>query len=317
MESGIYSITCKTTEKLYIGCASYIRKRFGNHKDELRANRHGNNYLQKAWNKYGENDFKFERIEICEKDELFIREHYWCMLLKVHDKKIGYNIEPTDPNRKHGRSEETKRKISISHKGRKKSPEAIKKVADALRGRKQSLEQRQRQSERSKGKSRPMFSDKWKENIKIGHSKNPVIQLNKNGEFIKDWISASEAGRSLGIAFHAIYKVCNYCKNYNTAGGFKWRYKDEDKYKEKELRKIQPRVKFTEEEKRQKQREYRNSHKAHTREYRENNRDRIKEWSKEWRNANPEKVKQNHRNYYKRKVLKLNGKVHVKEIIEL
>lgn len=52
----------------------------------------------------------------------------------------------------------------------------------------------------------------------------PIIQLTKSGEFIKEWPSATEAGRQLGIIRTSI---CNCLKGYSkSAGGYIWKYKE-------------------------------------------------------------------------------------------
>ena len=52
----------------------------------------------------------------------------------------------------------------------------------------------------------------------------PILQLTKDGEFIKEWQSAMEAQRQLGIGHSSI---CRCCKGrLKSAGGFVWRYKD-------------------------------------------------------------------------------------------
>ena len=51
----------------------------------------------------------------------------------------------------------------------------------------------------------------------------PILQFTKDGEFMKEWSSACEAQRQLGISQSSI---CQCCKGrYNSAGGFVWRYK--------------------------------------------------------------------------------------------
>ena len=48
----------------------------------------------------------------------------------------------------------------------------------------------------------------------------PILQFTKSGEFVKEWPSASEAGRKLGISH-----ICNCLKGrLKSAGGFVWRY---------------------------------------------------------------------------------------------
>ena len=51
----------------------------------------------------------------------------------------------------------------------------------------------------------------------------PILQLTKDGEFIKEWPSAYEAQRQLGILQS---NICDCLKGRNkSAGGFVWRYK--------------------------------------------------------------------------------------------
>ena len=60
------------------------------------------------------------------------------------------------------------------------------------------------------------------ERIKIKLSK-PVLQFDLNGKFIKEWLSASEAARQLGLLQDKINLCCNGKRN--TTGGYIWKYK--------------------------------------------------------------------------------------------
>ncbi len=61
---GIYKITCKINNKVYIGSTEVcFKQRFKKHKQKLRNNYHENDYLQKSWSKYGEDNFVFEILE--------------------------------------------------------------------------------------------------------------------------------------------------------------------------------------------------------------------------------------------------------------
>lgn len=92
--SGIYKITNRTTKKIYIGSATNFCRRWSAHYSLLRRNKHENEYLQNAWNKYGENDFVFEILEYVEdKKELLSREQYWLDFTRCYDRKIGFNID--------------------------------------------------------------------------------------------------------------------------------------------------------------------------------------------------------------------------------
>lgn len=56
----IYRILCIPTGKSYIGQTIDINRRKHEHFSTLRRNKHENPKLQKAWNKYGEENFSFE-----------------------------------------------------------------------------------------------------------------------------------------------------------------------------------------------------------------------------------------------------------------
>jgi len=74
----IYKITNKTTNDFYIGSAINFKNRKWNHISSLRKNKHKNKFVQNSWNKYGEDAFIFEIIEVVDKKEsLIIREQYW------------------------------------------------------------------------------------------------------------------------------------------------------------------------------------------------------------------------------------------------
>jgi group I intron endonuclease len=119
--SGIYKITSTASGKIYVGCASNVRTRINGHLYDLRREKHNNNYLQRAWLKYGEENFVFEIIEKCSVNDLHAREHYWVNELNCLDKSIGYNIKPTDPNGCSIQSEETKEKLRQANTGKKPS----------------------------------------------------------------------------------------------------------------------------------------------------------------------------------------------------
>lgn len=88
---GVYKITNKVNGKFYIGSSNDIKYRWSQHKTQLKKRTHGNPYLQNAWNKYGENNFIFEIIEICSPNIQFEREQYYLNTLKPFE-EYGYNI---------------------------------------------------------------------------------------------------------------------------------------------------------------------------------------------------------------------------------
>ena len=119
--SGIYQIVNKVTQKRYIGQSLNIQSRWRGHRYDLRYNKHPNDYLQKAWNKYGEINFEFTVLQYCSKDLCSFYEDYWVKVLKTEDDEFGYNLKPTDPNGSYIHSLETIEKIRLAHKGKRPS----------------------------------------------------------------------------------------------------------------------------------------------------------------------------------------------------
>lgn len=95
---GVYKITNLLNNKCYIGSAKNIEKRIKYaHKGSLNKNKHWNEHLQNAWNKYGESNFIFETIEeVNNLDILNDREQYWIDYYKSQDREYGYNIARAD-----------------------------------------------------------------------------------------------------------------------------------------------------------------------------------------------------------------------------
>ena len=92
---GIYKIENKVNGKCYIGQSINIKRRWEIHRSELKNNTHYNQYLQKAWNKYGENNFNFSIIEECDHNKLDEREMFWVKQYNSYANAVnsnGYNL---------------------------------------------------------------------------------------------------------------------------------------------------------------------------------------------------------------------------------
>lgn len=125
------------------------------------------------------------------------------------------------------RSEETKKKISDSLKGK----------SYGMLGKHHSEEAKQKMSESKKGKytgdKNPNYGNhklKGKytgENSPSYGSGKAVVQLTKNDDFVAEYISSYEAQAVTGINRGGITQVCNHVNNRKIAGGFHWMFKDD------------------------------------------------------------------------------------------
>ena len=121
MTCGIYKIKNIGDEKVYIGHSLNIEYRWRKHVEALKAKRHENIHLQRAWDKHGKDNFIFEKIEVCRENELKDREQYWMDYYKCYNHDKGYNICPTADQTI--LAEETKHKMSLMAKKRLENPE--------------------------------------------------------------------------------------------------------------------------------------------------------------------------------------------------
>lgn len=113
---GIYKITNTINNKVYIGQTIDIDCRWKRHKNLLNNNKHINTHLQNSWNKYGEDNFKFEVIKECENNnELNKFERYYIEKYKSNNQKYGYNL--TNGGEGYALNESVKNKISKSKRG--------------------------------------------------------------------------------------------------------------------------------------------------------------------------------------------------------
>ena len=177
--AGIYKITCKLNNKIYIGKTTNIQKRLCRHKLNSMKDK-GSNYFQNATIKYGWDSFEVEVLEVVEnfdkeKDNnaLLERESQYIELYDATDKTKGYNLCKYSNDRtgmrgfKHseeskekmrqariGRiiSEEEKERLRTINIGRTLTDEHKNKIRQGNLGKIVSDETRKKLSESSKGK---------------------------------------------------------------------------------------------------------------------------------------------------------------------
>ena len=148
VSSGIYEIRNRGNGKCYVGSAVNIIRRWRDHLTRLRCGRHGNQHLQRAFDKYGEPAFGFSVLEhIEDTSQLIPREQHFLDTLSPE-----YNISPTAGSPLGiRRTEEVRARASAAHKGVKLSEAHCRAIGKASKGRSVSPETRAKLSEALRG----------------------------------------------------------------------------------------------------------------------------------------------------------------------
>ena len=150
MKTGVYKITNLVNGKVYIGASKRIEDRWRDHKKRI------NSPIHSDLETYGLDNFKFEVLLECPETMLAQWERDMICLYDSDDPEKGYNSPKDRPyslkrneslkGRPHASfSEETKRKMSESHKGKPAwnkdkygspfSEEHKRKISEELKGR--------------------------------------------------------------------------------------------------------------------------------------------------------------------------------------
>jgi group I intron endonuclease len=254
---GIYKITNLINGKTYIGQTDRLNYREREHFYRLENNTHHNEHLQRAFLKYGKNNFKFEIIE--ETEDLDNREIFWINEHGGINSDLNYNLK--DPlNKKwseyvkikHGKQmlgednpnfgrkwtqeqkdTASKKKLGISLEellGEEKAKLAKENMRKGQLGRNHSDEVKDKIRKANEGENNPAYG---KGERQVGE-KNPmwgkksknrkkVLQFSKEGEFIKEYECLHNVVDD-GFNFGNVGSVCN--RKAKSAGGFIWKFKE-------------------------------------------------------------------------------------------
>jgi group I intron endonuclease len=211
---GIYKIT-NPNGKIYIGQSINIERRWKKYKDWIN---HNQPKIFRSIKKHGIENHKFEIIEECDIFILDERELYW---KQYYLDILGWNnmlfCQLNDGNGGF-RSEETKRKISESNKGRIFSEESKLKMKISRNKRNISKETGQKISQSKKGiRIDSIFTPERNNKLK-----KPVVQFDLKGFLVAEYPSYIEAKEITGIKMTEALR--GKCK---TAGGFIWMKKED------------------------------------------------------------------------------------------
>lgn len=158
MTCGIYCLT-SPSGKSYIGQSVNIERRFSQYK---RLNCVKQTRIFNALSKYGHQNFNFCILEECGVEELNESEKFW--ISYIGSNQSGYNMSNGDKTL----SKESRDKISIKNKGRKKNPlsqETKNKIKNSLCGRVFTEEWKQKIKNSKTGLKRKPFTEEHKINI--------------------------------------------------------------------------------------------------------------------------------------------------------
>jgi group I intron endonuclease len=259
--SGIYQITNLINGKIYIGQSIDIHKRWNEHRRLSKRIQQSHIPLNRAIERDGIENFRFDVLEVCEISKLDEKEIYWieekkslapngynlteggngvkgfempqigkdklriALTGRIRSKEHSENISKANKGKK--RSEEFKRKISERNKGHIKSEETRRKLSEALKGKPKSPEHIEKIKKSKTGhkftEEQKMIYKKSNRSVELYGIK--VNQIDRNTEdIINSFNSCSEAERITGIKRTCIGDCVNGKRK--TAGGFIWRSAD-------------------------------------------------------------------------------------------
>jgi group I intron endonuclease len=229
---GIYKIT-NPKDKIYIGQSKVMEDRFKQYNNPS-SSRVGRKLLN-SLNKYGIENHNIDILEECKFEELNEREiHYIRLYNSVEE---GLNIDSGGKNYK--RSKETKTKISQNRLGKNTKPilqydlnnnfiKLWNSITSAEKVHGTGIKSCLVKKTQSAGgfiwryKNDPLPSnykfERWKNN------KKKVIQMDLDGNFIKEWESLMSIQRELGFNNANISMCC--LGQIKTGYGYKWEYKE-------------------------------------------------------------------------------------------
>lgn len=252
VDAGIYHICVERHH--YIGSSVNIRSRLRNHIWAMTNHKHRNRIIQNCYNKYSLDNFYFEILEYCPKEDRIEREKYYIDLMNP-------DLNVTDPvSLKRGKLfsqhlSEAKKKYYETHVSTSRIPIyqysitgeyiaeyscatevanlfniEVSAVTAATNGRSKTCKGFQWRKEKSEHiesliKERPQ-KPKIKLPPKPGNRKR-IYRYSYDGIFIDSFESASVADRTLGI--HGCNAAARGNGNYRSVGGFMWSYEKFEK----------------------------------------------------------------------------------------
>lgn len=185
---GIYGIKNLVNDKMYVGQAINIYKRWKDHIDDLDENKHYNLHLQRSWNLYGKENFDFFILEECSQEDLNQKEIFY--IAKFNAYTDGYN----------------QTRGGDGSFGYKHDDDVIEKMCQIQQERYRDISNRE------------VMRDAH------GFESKPILQIDFNGNIISEWSSVNWAAKMLGLNVIAITNALKCRQRKKTYAGYIWIY---------------------------------------------------------------------------------------------
>lgn len=230
VEAGIYMIQNTLNNHKYMGSTNNFKRRIIRHRSELRTNKHHSLYLQRAYNRYGEDKFTVSILEKCDsvRDTLLYLEQKYLNLkpeyniaqvaCRCNSKKVIYTNKVKHPVLQYSLSGDFIKQFDSLCQAAKSCGNKNKYVQI---------------SACCRGKLIQACGYLWKykddprdisQVVKERNKGIKIDQLDLTGKYIRTYDNMAIAAREMGSIENrsAINRVCRGQKK--TAFGYKWRY---------------------------------------------------------------------------------------------
>lgn len=243
----------------YVGKSNNPRRRLYQHINE-RSNRHKYNWLQSIIGKGEKHKIEIIPIDQVPEDEWEFWEQYWISQFKCWGFNLLNATDGGEGANNYKHTDESKQKMRISKLGTKLPEEQKRKISESVKKKaqenplynrgegnskislnKEELHQKYIVENLSLNKcasyfgvaKKTIFSNiteygfkkdksKWINQV-ISNPEKTILQFDKDGNFIKEWIGLKSITKEIGINSS---NIANCCRGIaKSAGGFIWKYK--------------------------------------------------------------------------------------------
>lgn len=252
--AGIYRIVCEPNGREYIGQSKDVYVRFRKHREKLRNGKHHNFNLQKDYDRYGEGQFNFEILEEIPKSDEKTERSLLNELETKHIRAATCNFREWNYVYNYTRggdheimNEEARLKLSASIK--KKMGTHIYQIDEKGNiinyftsvkdcviatgiNEPQIYQCLKNWTKRATGFIFVRENDIEKFDISkaktyVQKKMRPILQIDFNGNIVKEWESIKSASNKTGFDFSGIWTcLAHKCKTFK---GYIWYYKDDFK----------------------------------------------------------------------------------------